>query len=94
MTADERTECSVKFLGRVQGVGFRLTARQLAPRFGITGTVSNLPDGSVEIVAQGERAAVDRFVAAVEDRMSGYIVRSIKIWRDPRQNYLKFSILA
>ncbi len=39
--------------GRVQGVGFRFTCRQLARRLGLYGWVKNLPDGSVEIVAEG-----------------------------------------
>ncbi|MCC7439907.1 MAG: acylphosphatase [Armatimonadetes bacterium] len=39
--------------GLVQGVGFRWFVRRIADAFGITGTVQNLPDGSVEIIATG-----------------------------------------
>jgi acylphosphatase len=49
--------------GRVQGVGFRFTAREAAVECGVTGWVRNLPDGSVEIVAQGSPAAVARMTA-------------------------------
>jgi acylphosphatase len=45
--------------GRVQGVFFRQSARDEAERRGIRGSARNLPDGSVEIWAQGNAAAVD-----------------------------------
>ncbi len=41
------------FSGRVQGVGFRFTAQRIALAFQLTGYVKNLPDGSVEMFAQG-----------------------------------------
>jgi acylphosphatase len=47
--------------GRVQGVGFRFFARDAAVREGLHGWVRNLPDGSVEILAEGDREALDRF---------------------------------
>jgi len=53
----ERLEILV--FGRVQGVGFRWHTLQQAQRCGVTGTVRNLPDGSVHIVAEGDRAALD-----------------------------------
>ncbi len=59
----------VLFHGRVQGVGFRVTTRTIAERFAVTGWVRNLPDGSVELLAEGERAELDRFVAAIDDTM-------------------------
>ena len=46
--------------GTVQGVGFRFAACEAAARCSVTGWVKNLPDGSVEIVAQGSPDAVDR----------------------------------
>jgi acylphosphatase len=61
------------YTGRVQGVGFRATAAQLAARHAVTGYVRNLPDGRVELVAEGETAEVERFAAAVAERMAGHI---------------------
>lgn len=49
--------------GRVQGVNFRYFTQQNAIRLGIRGYVKNLPDGGVEIVADGEKAAINQFVA-------------------------------
>lgn len=51
--------------GRVQGVGFRYFAADVAAREGITGWVRNLPDRRVEIAAEGDREAVERFERAI-----------------------------
>ena len=47
--------------GTVQGVGFRFFAMRAAARHQMRGTVRNLPDGRVEVVAEGERDAMDEF---------------------------------
>jgi acylphosphatase len=63
----------VRYGGHVQGVGFRYTAQSLAARYPVAGYVRNLPDGSVELVAEGEPGPVDDFLAAVAQRMGEYI---------------------
>ena len=50
-------------LGRVQGVCYRMCARDEAARLGLTGWVRNQRDGSVEIVAEGNDAALREFLA-------------------------------
>ncbi|ADJ25734.1 acylphosphatase [Dehalogenimonas lykanthroporepellens BL-DC-9] len=52
--------------GRVQGVGFRLFAAREASRLGVTGYAANLPDGSVEIIAEGTEEAVAAFLTAMK----------------------------
>jgi acylphosphatase len=67
----ERRE--VLFSGRVQGVGFRYTARGIAERFAVVGYVRNLPDGRVQLVAEGAAGEVDRFIQALSDEMDRHI---------------------
>ena len=55
----------VIFRGHVQGVCFRMTAAQLSEGFDVTGYVRNLPDGSVELEAQGTAAEVEGFLASI-----------------------------
>lgn len=66
----------VLYGGRVQGVGFRYAAQQLAVSFAVAGYVRNLPDGDVELVAEGALDQVDGLLDAVARRMAGYIERT------------------
>lgn len=56
---------SLRFTGRVQGVGFRATARGIARQHGLTGTVANHPDGSVIMQAQGQPHALEAALADI-----------------------------
>jgi len=64
---------TVRFRGRVQGVGFRQTTRETAARFAVTGTVENLPDGRVLLVAEGMPSDLAEFLAAVESELGRFI---------------------
>ena len=55
----------VFFEGNVQGVGFRYTVRQIAKGFDVTGSVRNLRDGRVELLATGDEGEVRAFVEAI-----------------------------
>ncbi len=61
------TARQVFYEGRVQGVGFRYSVRQIAAGFDVTGWVRNLPDGRVELLATGEPAEVTAFLQAIRD---------------------------
>ncbi len=68
--------------GRVQGVYYRGTAVSHARAAGIRGYARNLPDGRVEVLAQGEDAAVEAFiqwlwVGSVASKVTAVEVRSI-----------------
>jgi len=63
----------VYFAGRVQGVGFRYRTCEVARRFAVVGTVQNLADGRVKLVAEGESAEVGDFVQAVCETMRANI---------------------
>jgi len=64
---------NIVFSGHVQGVGFRFTACRVAGGYDITGYVRNLPDGSVECLAEGEAHVIDSFLSDLCGRMSGFI---------------------
>ena len=55
-----------RFYGRVHGVGFRYTAQYAARSLGVTGWVTNLYDGSVEMEAQGKEEELDRLVVMIQ----------------------------
>jgi acylphosphatase len=74
MSTHERRE--VHYSGRVQGVGFRYMTRETAERFDVAGYVENLPDGRVGLVAEGEPAEIELFLAAVDERLARYIANT------------------
>jgi acylphosphatase len=76
-TADDRHNKSVcklaVYAGRVQGVGFRYAAQELSRDFPVNGYVRNLPEGTVEVLAEGPAEEVSNFFAAIDRRMAEYI---------------------
>lgn len=87
----------VFYEGRVQGVGFRYTVRQLAKGFDVTGWVRNLPDGRVELLAGGEPDEVEAFLAAItESELAGFIkgIQAHPAERDALLGVTGFSIRA
>ena len=64
--------------GRVQGVGFRYFVADLAIEMGILGWVRNRWDGSVEVMAEGERSTLDRFLAGVRRGPRAAFVSQVK----------------
>ncbi len=62
----------VCFAGHVQGVGFRLTTRRLAQSWPVAGFVRNLADGRVELLVEGDSAAVAGLLSAIHREFSGF----------------------
>ena len=80
--------------GRVQGVWYRGSTRDAAERIGgISGWVRNLPDGSVEAVAEGDRANLDRLVAWCHDGPPSARVDGIdETWLDATGEFTDFQV--
>jgi acylphosphatase len=82
--------CEVIFKGRVQGVGFRYTARDMARELGVSGWVKNLPDGSVQLMAEGEDAFVEELISKLD---AYFTVREKSIVRSAaRHGFTDFTI--
>ena len=67
----------VRISGRVQGVGFRWFVREEARRLGLSGWVTNRPDGDVEVKAGGENGSLLRLRRALEVGPTGADVREV-----------------
>lgn len=79
--------------GRVQGVAFRFFAQHVANQLGITGWVRNLYDGRVEVVAEGEREALELFLAELKKGPRMARVEKVDLdWEEFRDEFLDFSI--
>jgi acylphosphatase len=81
----------VFYAGTVQGVGFRYATNGIARYFPVAGTVRNLPDGRVEVVAEGEPGDVQAFLDAVLSHWGSHIARVEEVSEPPR-GLVEFSI--
>ena len=89
-----RRRLVIFYSGRVQGVGFRYTVRTVAAGFEITGTVRNLADGRVELVAEGLRAELEAFRAAILDAgLAGFVRDEQVTWADAKNEFRGFEIV-
>lgn len=73
-----QTAKHVIFSGRVQGVGFRFTAFDIANRYKLAGFVRNVPDGSVELIVQGNADDINGCIQDIQESFAEYI-RDAKI---------------
>lgn len=80
--------------GQVQGVGFRSKVHNHATQLGITGTVCNLFDGSVEIYAQSSKEKLDQFLEKIKKDKGVASVESIETrFYSPTSHFDHFSIV-
>jgi len=82
----------ITFTGQVQGVGFRFTARDIANRYMLTGLVRNLPNGAVEMIAQGPSDDISDCLRDIKEAFSGYIRETIVEEIPPSPQYTDFKI--
>jgi acylphosphatase len=87
-----QTAKHIIFTGQVQGVGFRFTAFNIAHRHGLTGFVCNLPDGTVEMFAQGPVDSVDDCIRDITEEFSGYIRETKTEEATPNSQHKDFKI--
>jgi acylphosphatase len=79
--------------GRVQGVYFRASARDRARQLGLSGWVRNCPDGSVEILAEGDKARLERFMVWCHGGPPGAVVTDLDIkWQEANGEFAGFVI--
>ena len=77
--------------GRVQGVFYRDTCRQVADREGVAGTAKNLSDGRVEVVLEGEPDAVDRVIEWCRKGTDWSSVENVEVSEEPTTGLTGFS---
>jgi acylphosphatase len=91
---DERKRVTVLYSGQVQGVGFRYTVCELARGFDVCGTVRNLADGRVELIAEGLSEELTVFMQAIRDSGLGPLIRDEATdWSGPGAAMRGFQVL-
>jgi acylphosphatase len=85
---------SIFYSGSVQGVGFRYTTKTVATGFEVTGLVRNLPDGRVELIAEGARGELEAFRDAIRGTgLAGFIRDENITWSDAQNDLRGFEIV-
>lgn len=79
--------------GEVQGVGFRFKAKQCADKLQLTGYAQNLPNGKVEILAQGPRHTLEDFLEMIESLSHPVKVNDVSaVWHPPQRSLTEFLV--
>lgn len=90
----ERKRMQIFYSGYVQGVGFRYTAKSVAAGFEVVGYVRNLPDGRVELVAEGAKDELEAFRRAIRDAGLGHFIRDEQVnWSEAEGGFRGFQIV-
>ncbi len=83
----------ILYSGSVQGVGFRYTVRTVAAGYEVTGLVRNLPDGRVELIAEGMKDELEAFRRAIRDEGLQHFIRDEAVgWSDASNGFRGFEI--
>jgi acylphosphatase len=84
----------ILYTGRVQGVGFRYTAKSVATGFEINGIVRNLPDGRVELIAEGLKDELQSYCQAIKESGLGHFISQEEIsWHEAKNEFRGFEIV-
>jgi acylphosphatase len=88
-----RRRVHILYSGQVQGVGFRYTVKTVAAGFEVTGMVRNLPDGRVELVAEGDADELNAFRRAIRDAGLDNFIRDEQLdWSEAQGGLRGFEI--
>jgi acylphosphatase len=80
----QHARLSARVDGHVQGVGFRWWVRARASELGLAGSATNMPDGSVEVIAEGPRSACEQLLALLRGPGTPGRVRNVTArWSNP-----------
>jgi acylphosphatase len=94
VTGEPRARARIRVTGLVQGVFYRQSTAQEATRLGLSGTVRNLPDGSVEVEAEGRRSAVEALLAFCRRGPPAARVAELEVaWESPAGSEGPFTVL-
>ena len=74
----QKASLQVRVIGKVQGVGFRYFTEGVAEELGVSGYVMNCHDGSVEVIAEGERKIVEEFLGRLKQGPRGARVERVE----------------
>jgi len=89
-----RRRVQVFYAGSVQGVGFRYTVKTVATGFEVTGSVRNLFDGRVELIAEGAKDELESFCQAIRDSGLGHFIQKETVsWGDAQNEFRGFEIV-
>jgi acylphosphatase len=89
----KRQRVTVYYSGMVQGVGFRYSVKSEVNGFEVTGTVRNLADGRVELIAEGVRVELEGLLEAIRQSDVGRFIRHEQVdWTDARNEFRTFEI--
>jgi acylphosphatase len=79
--------------GKVQGVFYRASARDVANSLGLKGSVCNLPDGGVQIEVEGEQEVINKFYAWCLEGPPRAVVNKIETQEGQVQGFTEFVIV-
>ena len=82
----------VYYEGRVQGVGFRFTTEYMAQELNLTGWVKNLPDGRVELVAEGKEDSLQDLLSKIKLKLRQYISNELVEWEPHKDEFKEFAL--
>ncbi|HLP78629.1 MAG TPA: acylphosphatase [Candidatus Paceibacterota bacterium] len=90
----KRSRMHIFYSGHVQGVGFRYAVKSVATGFEVSGTIRNLPDGRVELVAEGPREELESFRKAIPEAGLERFIRNEDLsWSEAEGGFRGFEIV-